>query len=89
MGLADDGRLIIEVGLNEFTSKDQNPHVPYGPDEVADDAVACAAAGAAVVHFHARADDGAQDWSGAARYQQAFDLIAARLRRRCVPELLR
>lgn len=78
MGLADDGRLIIEVGLNEFTSKDQNPHVPYGPDEVADDAVACAAAGAAVVHFHARADDGAQDWSGAARYQQAFDLIAAR-----------
>jgi len=76
--LADEGKAIIEVGLNEFTTKSQNPHVPYGPDEVAADAVACAEAGAAVVHFHARADDGNQDWSGAERYQRAMGLIAAR-----------
>ena len=78
MGLAADGRVIVEVGLNEFTTKAQNPHVPYGPEEVADDVVACAEAGAAVVHFHARADDGDQDWSGTERYQRAFDRIAAR-----------
>jgi uncharacterized protein (DUF849 family) len=77
MTLADDGKAIIEVGLNEFTTKSQNPHVPYGPEEVAADATACADAGAAVVHFHARANDGGQDWAGAERYQRALDLIAA------------
>jgi uncharacterized protein (DUF849 family) len=77
MTLADSGKAIIEVGLNEFTTKAQNAHVPYGPDEVAADAIACADAGAAVVHFHARADDGTQDWSGAERYQRALDLIGA------------
>jgi uncharacterized protein (DUF849 family) len=76
MTLADDGKTIIEVGLNEFTTKRQNPHVPYGPEEVAADAIACAEAGAAVVHFHARADDGSQDWAGVERYQRAMDLIA-------------
>ena len=68
--------MIVEVGQNEFTTKAQNPHVPYTPEEVAADAVACAAAGAAVVHFHARDDDGEQDWSGTARYREALDLIS-------------
>jgi len=77
MGLAERGRIIVEVGLNEFTTKAQNPHVPYGPDEVAADARACAAAGAAVVHFHARDDSGEQDWSGVDRYSRALELIAA------------
>ena len=63
MGLADEGTVIVEVGQNEFTTKAQNPNVPYGPEEVAADAVACAAAGAAVVHFHARDGGGEQDWS--------------------------
>ena len=77
MGLVDRGRIIVEVGLNEFTTKAQNPNVPYGPDEVAADATECAAAGAAVVHFHARGDDGAQDWSGTQRYREALELIAS------------
>jgi 3-keto-5-aminohexanoate cleavage enzyme len=76
--LAEQGRIIIEVGLNEFTTKAQNANVPYGPDEVAVDATACAEAGAAVVHFHARDDDGGQDWSGVERYRRALELIAAR-----------
>jgi uncharacterized protein (DUF849 family) len=76
VGLADEGTVIVEVGQNEFTTKAQNPNVPYGPEEVAADAVACAAAGAAVVHFHARDGGGEQDWSGTARYRQALDLIA-------------
>jgi uncharacterized protein (DUF849 family) len=78
VGLADQGRIIVEAGLNEFTTKAQNANVPYGPDEVAADAIACAEAGAAVVHFHARDDDGEQDWSGAERYRQALELVAER-----------
>jgi len=45
---------IIEVGLNEATTRAQNPHVAYSPAECAADASQCAAAGAAVVHWHAR-----------------------------------
>src|SRR3954465_10251161 len=78
MGLADEGKVIVEVGQNELTTKAQNRNVPYGAEEVAADAAACAEAGAAVVHFHARDDDGEQDWSGAERYRRALELIAAR-----------
>ena len=45
---------IIEVGLNEAALRAENPHVPYAPEECADDARRCAEAGAAVVHWHAR-----------------------------------
>jgi uncharacterized protein (DUF849 family) len=45
---------IIEVGLNEATMREQNPHVPWSPEECARDAMGCADAGAAVVHSHAR-----------------------------------
>ena len=76
MTLADDGRIIIEVGLNESASKHDNPHIAYGADEVAADAVACAAAGAALGHFHARLDDGTQSWSDAEIYRRAMALTA-------------
>ena len=46
--------VIIEVGLNEATTRDQNPNVPITPEEIADDIIACSAAGAAIIHFHAR-----------------------------------
>jgi uncharacterized protein (DUF849 family) len=55
-------KLIIEARVNEFMLRQQgNTHVPYTPEEIARDAVACRAAGAAVVHFHARKPDGAPD----------------------------
>jgi len=76
MSLADDGRIIIEVGLNESTSKHDNPHVGYGPEEVAADAASCAAAGAALGHFHARLDDGTQSWADAEIYRRAMALTA-------------
>jgi len=47
-------KLMIEAAINELASKEENPNVPYGPDEVAQDVIACARAGAAIVHFHAR-----------------------------------
>jgi 3-keto-5-aminohexanoate cleavage enzyme len=52
------GKLIIEARLNEAARKAANPHVPYTADEIIADALACAEAGAAIVHFHARLADG-------------------------------
>jgi uncharacterized protein (DUF849 family) len=44
--------VIIEAAINGVTSKEQNPHVPVLPDEIAADALACFEAGAAIVHNH-------------------------------------
>jgi 3-keto-5-aminohexanoate cleavage enzyme len=44
----------IEVRINEYAMRDDNPHVPWSPAEIAAEAAACADAGAAIVHFHAR-----------------------------------
>lgn len=53
-------KLLIEVRMNEAARKDANPNVPYTPDEIVADALACADAGAAVVHFHGRNADGSE-----------------------------
>lgn len=47
-------KLIIEAAINELVSKQQNRHIPYGPDEVATDVKACVDAGLSYLHFHAR-----------------------------------
>jgi uncharacterized protein (DUF849 family) len=78
VGLIADGKVIIEVGLNEWATKEQNPNVPYGIDEVIEAGVACAEAGAAVLHFHARADDGTQLWTAADVYRAEMVGIGAR-----------
>lgn len=55
-------KLIIEARVNEYMMRDQgNANVPYTPDEIARDALACREAGAAIVHFHARTPDGKPD----------------------------
>ncbi len=46
--------VVIEVGLNEAVSRQQHPAVPNAPDEIVADILACARAGASIVHFHAR-----------------------------------
>lgn len=53
-------KLIIEVRMNEGAKKEGNPNIPYRPDEIIDDATACAEAGAAVAHFHARTAEGGE-----------------------------
>jgi len=61
--------VMIEAALHELVSKSANPHVPYGPEEVAADAAACAEAGATLVHFHARdPESGEQRWHDDALY---------------------
>src|SRR5258708_2375996 len=44
--------VIIEAAINGVTSKKHNPNTPKEPAEIADDALRCFAAGAAVVHNH-------------------------------------
>ncbi len=39
-------------------TRDDNPALPHTPAEIASDALACAEAGAAVVHLHVREEDG-------------------------------
>jgi uncharacterized protein (DUF849 family) len=71
--------LIIEAAQNELMEKAANPHVPYGPEEVAADAAACVAAGASILHFHARdAVTGEQLWTSAATYSEALQRCFAR-----------
>jgi len=50
----------------------QTPHVPYTPEELAAEAIACHAAGATMVHLHVREDDG--------RPSQSADLFATTMR---------
>ncbi len=80
MTLFDEGKIMIRAAVNEMQPKTVNPNVPYGPEEVAAEAIACARAGASIVHFHSRTDDGAQavddDRSGAGIYRRAMELTA-------------
>ncbi|MFG1396304.1 beta-keto acid cleavage family enzyme [Roseixanthobacter pseudopolyaromaticivorans] len=50
--------LIIEVRVNEYAMRHSNPNVPWTPDEISRDCNEIREAGAAVVHFHARKEDG-------------------------------
>ena len=54
-------KLIIEVRVNEYAMRDGNRHVPWTAEELGRDAAEIRAAGAAVIHFHARRDDGTPD----------------------------
>jgi 3-keto-5-aminohexanoate cleavage enzyme len=80
MGFFDQGRVMVRAGPNEFQPKALNRNIPYGAEEIAADAVACARQGASIVHFHSRLDDGAQalgdDRNGAGIYRRALALTA-------------
>ena len=52
-------KLMIEVRINEYAMRDENPNVPWTPEEIGREARAIQAAGASIVHFHARAANGA------------------------------
>jgi uncharacterized protein (DUF849 family) len=74
----DRDAVVIEVGLNEAAMRSQNPHVPYSPQECAADAAQCAAAGASVVHWHARDPVSGEQRPGDAKlYGEALDRVRA------------
>jgi len=53
-------KLIITCALcGVGTTKEQNPHVPITPDEIAADGLECVKAGASILHVHVRDEKGA------------------------------
>jgi 3-keto-5-aminohexanoate cleavage enzyme len=68
--------VIIEVALNGVTTRERNPHVPVGPDEIAADAIACIDAGASVVHVH-NSDMGLRLGEAAAQYAASLRPVRA------------
>jgi 3-keto-5-aminohexanoate cleavage enzyme len=68
--------VIIEVGLNEAVTPAMQPHVPQQPSECAADARRCAAAGAAIVHWHAIDAAGVPRLADADLYGATLDEIA-------------
>ncbi len=79
--------LIICAQLNEGMTRDPNPNVPFTPAEVAEQAAAARAAGAALTHVHARTADGGMDDS-VAGYRGVLTAIHARTDILVAPPLL-
>ncbi len=56
-------KVIISAALSgAITTREQCPAIPYTPQEMAQEAKRAYDAGAAIVHIHARTDDGFPDW---------------------------
>ena len=60
------------------TTREQTPYLPITADELAAEALRCAAAGAAVIHLHVRKDDGTPTQDRA-----LFDKAIRAIRARC------
>jgi uncharacterized protein (DUF849 family) len=68
-------KLVITAALcGAGTTKKQTEHVPVTPEEIAADAVACAKAGAAIIHFHVR-DDAGGNTMETDRFVKVIDLV--------------
>ncbi|WP_237214883.1 BKACE family enzyme [Falsiroseomonas oryziterrae] len=70
-------KVIIMVRVNEYMPRHPNPHVPFTPAEIAETSAECEAAGAAIIHFHARKPDGAPSHD-AEDYLEIVERIRAR-----------
>ena len=73
------GKVIITAALNgAFVNKDINPSVPEQPDEIAQAALDCYNAGAAIVHIHARDEQGKPCGT-----KEKFEEIQAAVKAKC------
>ena len=68
-------KLIITAALcGAGTTKAQTPYVPVTPEEIAADTVACAKAGASIIHIHVRDEEG-KNTMETARFCQVVNLV--------------
>ena len=68
-------KLIITAAVcGAGTKKSQTPYVPVTPEEISDDAVACAKAGASIIHIHVRDDEG-NNTMETKRWVEVVDLV--------------
>jgi 3-keto-5-aminohexanoate cleavage enzyme len=58
MSWSTDPVVITVAPTGAEVTRDDNPNVPYTPEEIADEVARAAEEGASVVHVHARTDDG-------------------------------
>jgi 3-keto-5-aminohexanoate cleavage enzyme len=74
--VANERPVILEVALNGATPRSRNAAVPIAPAEVAEDALRCLEAGAAIVHSHS--DEPLRPpREGAERYAEAYRAVLA------------
>ncbi|MFT3700210.1 MAG: 3-keto-5-aminohexanoate cleavage protein [Kofleriaceae bacterium] len=72
-------KVIVSCALTgAVTSKKQCQAIPYTPAEIADEAKRAYDAGAAIVHIHARNDDGTPTWA-----PKTFEAIMREIKARC------
>jgi 3-keto-5-aminohexanoate cleavage enzyme len=77
--MAIEDKVVITAALTGVAAnRNQCRWIPYTPQEIADDALACYNAGASVVHIHARENDGSPSWR-----VEVFREIMAEVRKRC------
>jgi uncharacterized protein (DUF849 family) len=77
--MALEDKVIITCALSGvLANRDQCPHIPYTPVEIADEAKRAWDAGATVVHIHGRTDDGGPSWE-----LETFRQIKDEIRKRC------
>src|SRR5579863_7193524 len=77
--MAKADKVILTCALTgAVTTKKHCPGIPYGPVEIAEEAKRAYDAGAAVVHIHARNDDGSPTFS-----PQVFARIKEEIQKRC------
>jgi uncharacterized protein (DUF849 family) len=73
-------KLIVCVALTGVgTTKEATPHVPITPEEIAADAIECAKAGAAIVHLHAR-DENGKNTMETEKFAEIVGLIRTKLK---------
>lgn len=74
----DPDTAVISAALTgALTTRDQCEHIPYTPEEIAEDAAAAREAGAAIAHIHARTENGSPTFETDV-YQRIYDEVRDR-----------
>lgn len=76
--MATDKVIISAALTGAATNRSHCPHIPYTPVEIAEEAKRAVDAGAAIVHIHAREDNGMPSWR-----TEVFEAISKEVRERC------
>src|SRR4026209_202268 len=76
--VSNDKAIISCALTGAVTTKKHCPAIPYTPVEIAEEAKRAHDAGAAIVHIHARTDDGRRTWE-----VDVFRRIMEETKRRC------
>lgn len=72
--------MLLQAAINGARAPTEHPALPLRPDQLAADAKACVAAGAAAVHFHVRDEDGRESLAAPA-VSRAVTAVRAGCRR--------